>query len=347
MKHFNAIKLKNFVAAVTQKAGLSLQDSTNFAESLIEADMRGIHSHGLTRLETYTYRLEHKLVDAKAVPTVAADGGSMLSIDANNGMGVSAALFAMALCVERAQKTGVCFAAVRGSNHFGYAAYFTQYAARQDMIGVAMANAPAAMAPIGGKTAVLGTNPLSVAIPASRRPLVLDMATSEVARGKVTLAKKEGRPIPAGWGIDAEGHSVTDPAKVVTVLPFGGAKGYAISLIIEILCSCLSGAKNGQTMGSFYDFSGKHQDAGFFVGAINPGAILPAAQFKTRVDDLMESIKAAPRAQGCDEIFIPGEIEARNAAKAALEGIALGPAVVSELEKLATQYHVPFDCAMA
>lgn len=346
-KRYDAEQLKIFASSVIQKAGLGKKNSDLFADSLVNADMRKVHSHGLTRLSTYVRRIQEKLVSADATPTLLEDGGSLLLVDANNGMGVPAAYMAMEWCMERAAKTGVCFAAVRGGNHFGYAAYFTEYAARHDMIGIAMSNGPAAMAPIGGKEAVLGTNPLSVSVPAERHlPLVLDMATSVVARGKVTLAKKEGRSIPEGWGIDKEGRSTTDPSQVSTVLPFGGAKGYAISLIIELLCSCLSGAKTGQTMGSFYDFSGCHQDAGFFLGAIDPSVILPVDLLKSRVDELMDSIKLAPRAAGCQEIFIPGEIEFRNAAKAEAEGITLGPAVLAELNTLAEQYQIPFDCAL-
>ena len=344
---FDPIALKDFAAAVMERAGLSQADSRRFSDSLVDADMRGVHSHGLTRLSTYARRLSEGLVSPQP-PTLLRDAGALLLWDANNGMGVTAACTAMEQCIQRARETGVCLASIRGGNHFGYAAYFTQMAARADMIGLAMSNGPAAMAPIGGRKALLGTNPLSVAVPAGRRqPLVLDMATSVVARGKVALAKKEGRSIPEGWGIDAQGRPTTDPAQVSTVLPFGGVKGYAISLIIELLCSCLSGAKNGQTMGSFYDFSGCHQDVGFFLGAVNPALIAPMDRFKESVDQLLDSIKDSPRAEGCAEIFIPGELEARSAQRSLTQGISLGPAVLAELERLSLQYQVPLPAPLS
>lgn len=347
MARFDVQKLKAFSAEVIHRAGLNLDDSWCFADSLVNADMRGVHSHGVTRLSAYTRRIRDDLVAADIKPSILQESPSLLLVDANNGMGAPMAYQVMQMCMERAKQTGVCFAAIRGGNHFGYAAYFTEYAAQNDMIGIAMSNGPAAMAPLGGKQAVLGTNPLSVAMPAGRHlPLVLDMATSVVARGKVTLAKKEGKQIPGNWGVDAEGRPTTDPAQVSTVLPFGGAKGYAIALIIELLCSSLSGAKNGQTMGSFYDYSGCHQDAGFFVGVIDPAAIMPIEQFKASVDARMDDIKNSPRAAGCEEIFIPGEIELRNMARAETQGVEIADAVVKELQALSAEYAVPFECEL-
>lgn len=340
---YSCEKLKQFVAAVMEDAGLSGKDAAQFADSLLYAQMRGIGSHGLTRLATYYRRAKEGLVNARAVPQILSGQPSLLLIDGHNGMGVTSAVYAMDECIERAQATGCCFAAVRGGNHFGCASYFAERAARKGMLGIAMANGPTAMAPIGGKEPVLGTNPLAIAIPAAGRdPFVLDMATSVVARGKVALAAKEGRQIPPDWGIDAQGKPTTDPNAVKCVLPFGGAKGYGIALMIEVLCSCLSGAKTGQTMGSFYDFSGKHQDSGFFVGALNVGGITAPGAFASGTAGLFDSIKNSPKADGCDEIFIPGEIERRNYLRAEKEGITLSAPILAELKALAQATGIPF-----
>lgn len=341
---YDGNKLKAFTAQVMQVAGLGQKDSEIFAESLVNADMRGVSSHGVTRLTAYARRLRERLVDPDAQPQIVKDAGSLLLIDAQNGMGAVTAQHAMEQCVARAAQNGCCFAAIRGGNHFGYAAYFTEYAASKGMIGVAVANGPVAIVPIGGVEPILGTNPVSISVPASRyRTLVLDMATSVVARGKITLAQKEGRSIPEGWGIDQEGRATTDPAQVHAVLPFGGAKGYAIALIAEILCSCLSGALNGQTMGSFYDYN-NIQQSGFFLGAFDVQSIMPLAAFQESVDTLFDQIKAVPKAQGVSEIMIPGEIEYNNFERAQREGISLSDAVVKELVELSAQYKVPFDC---
>jgi len=340
----DAKKLKDFTFKIMQKAGLDEESSRIFAESLVNADMRGIGSHGVTRLAAYARRIRDGLVSRNTEIKILRDGGSLLLIDGQNGMGAVTAFRTMELCVERAAKNGCCFAAVRGGNHFGYAGFFTEYAASKDMIGISMANGPAAIVPIGGAKPLLGTNPLSVSIPARRYPpMIFDIATSVVARGKVTLAKKEGRSIPDNWGVDIEGRPTTDPNKVYAMLPFGGAKGYAISLIIEILCSCLSGALNGQNMGSFYDYT-RTQQSGFFLGAINIGSIMPLDVFKDGVDELFDSIKNSPKAPDVSEIMIPGEIELNKYECALKEGIRLSETVVKELKALSDEYCIPFDC---
>lgn len=342
--HYNAEKLKTFTSDIMQKAGLDKESSYLFAESLVNADMRGIGSHGMTRLTAYSRRIRDGLVSTNAELKIVQDGVSLLLIDGQNGMGAVTAYRAMELCVERADKNGCCFAAVRGGNHFGYAAFFTEYAASKGMIGVSIANGPVAIAPTGGIKPMLGTNPISISVPARRhRPMVLDMATSIVARGKITLAKKEGHSIPDNWGVDIEGYPTTDPAKVYAMLPFGGAKGYAISLITEILCSCLSGALNGQMMGSFYDYT-KVQQSGFFLGAFNISSIMPLNIFEDSVDELIDSIKQSPKAPGVSEIMIAGEIELNNFERALREGVQLSEAVVKELQALSIEYGVPFDC---
>lgn len=338
---YNCQELKAFVTAVMEEGGLAKDKAALFADSLLYAQMRGIGSHGLTRLSTYYRRIKEGLVDAQAEPKIELDLPSLMVVDNQNGMGVPGAAAVMEECIRRAKVTGCCFAAVRGGNHFGCASYFAEQAAREGMLGIALANGPKAMAPVGGKEPVLGTNPMAVAIPAAGRdPFVLDMATSVVARGKVALAAKEGKPIPEGWAIDENGKPTTDPNAVSCVLPFGGPKGYGIALMIEVLCSCLSGAKTGTTMGSFYDFSGKKQDSGFFLGAVNVGVVDSFQEASAR---LFGAVKDSPKAQGVEEIFIPGEIEQRNYERAEKEGITLSAPILAELEALAQSCGIVFD----
>lgn len=341
----NCNKARDFVKKAIMNVGVSNENATHFANCLIEADMRGMSSHGVTRLKTYYDRCKQGLVDPKAVPEIICDNPSLLAIDGKNALGFVSATFAMKECIKRAKKTGACFATVKGGNHFGLAAYYTQMAEKEGMIGFAISNGPVAIPPIGGREPVLGTSPLAVAIPTDKsNPLELDMATSYVARGKIKLAAKEGRSIPADWAIDANGNPTTDPNAVKYLMPFGGPKGFGIGLIIEVLCSCLSGAKNAMTMGSLYDFSGKHQDAGFFVGAIDISALMPVDKFKSAVDDLFTTIKNSPKAEGVEEIYTPGEIEIKKAQKAEIEGIEVGPAVLEELNQVAFDSGIAFDC---
>lgn len=340
---YNCNEVREFASEIMQKNGLTKEKSDLFAKSLIAADMRGVSSHGVTRLKTYAYRLETGLVDSQAETTIIKEMPSLVLMDANNGLGVPSAMDAMKLCVERAKTTGCCFAAVRNGNHFGMGEFFTDYAAQNGMVGIAMTNGPAALAPVGGKKAILGTNPLAVSVPSAKyRTVSLDMATSVVARGKVTLAKKNGQKIPEGWAIDKDGHPTTDPNEAACMLPFGGAKGYGIGLLIELMCCGLAGAESGLTMGSFYDFSGKKQDVGYFVGAINVNAVAGEETFKKQSDEVLTSIKESPRAEGCNEIYLPGEIELNRAEKAEGEGIEISDAVLSELKEISKKYDVPF-----
>ena len=189
---YDAEALKEFSIQIMCRCGLSREESEIFSDSLIRADLRGISSHGLTRLTAYARRVELGLVSGHVTPEITRDGGGVIAVDGKNGMGAYVGRWTMEACVRRAREQGGCFAAVAHGNHFGYAAYFTEYAARQGMLGLAIANGPPAMPPTGGKTPLLGTNPLAVSLPTGDpdRPLTLDMATSAAARGKVTRAKK-------------------------------------------------------------------------------------------------------------------------------------------------------------
>lgn len=339
-----------FAAGVGQSLGMEPTEARHFSQSLVYADMRGLHSHGLMRMPTYVERIRRGLIAVGAQPDVLRDGGSLLAIDGGNGLGACIAQKVMELCVERARETGVCIAAVQNSNHFGYSAYFTGYAAACHMVGFAVANAFKSMAPYGGTQPMLGTNPLCVAIPAyGREPFVLDMATSLVAQGKIILAEKEGRQIPLDWGLDSEGRPTSDPAAVLdggSLTPFGGAKGYGLALMIELLCVCLANAAKSTEMGSMYDFT-RVQGTGFVLGAIDPGRIMDPGQFENAVTQLLAEIKASPKSWGTEEIYIPGEIEAHKFQEALESGIDLSEPVIRELRRIGADCGMPFPVSSA
>lgn len=345
---YNAKDMQQFAFQVMCQAGLSEEESAVFSDSLVKADMRGISSHGMTRLATYAKRVEDGLVAGHVTPEIIKDGLGVIAVDGKNGMGAYVGAWTMERCMERAEKYGNCFAAVRGGNHFGYAAYFTELAARGGMLGLAIANGPPALPPTGGVKPLLGTNPLAVSLPTDGEPLTLDMATSAVARGKVTLARKNGQPIPLGWGVDKDGNPTTDPAAVLdggAMLPVGGPKGYAISLIIDILCSCILGACNGQTMGSFYDFS-RTQNSGFCFAAIDLSKMVDPDLWEHRLQLLLSSITNSPTQAGVERIFLPGQVEQERAVRAENDGLSFSPAVEKELRTLAERYQVSFPQAI-
>lgn len=333
-----------YVAALGRSAGLTPREAQVFGESLVSSNMRGLDSHGVMRAGAYLQRIREGFLRPRAEPRITRDAGTLLAVDGDNGLGMAVADRVMELCVDRAAETGMCLAAVRNCNHFGNAAYFTRRATERHMIGFSMANSPKAVAPFGGAEPMFGTNPLCVMIPTGDGlPYELDMATSLVAQGKLILARKEGRPVPEGWGVDREGRDTTDPGAILdggTLLPFGGAKGYGITLMIELLCVCLAGGEKSTAMGSMYR-DARPQGTGFILGAVNVGALVAPDGFEASAALLLREIKDSRKARGTAEIFTPGEIECSRYRQAQSEGIAISETVLAELRALGEQYGVP------
>ncbi|MGE4282473.1 MAG: Ldh family oxidoreductase [Clostridia bacterium] len=345
---YNAEKLKKFGIELMGKAGLGEKEADVFADSLVQADLRGIGSHGVSRFRTYATRVKSGVVAANVVPEIISGSDSVLAVDGKNGIGTSVAMQVMDMCIERAKKQGSCFATVKNGNHFGIGAYYTMYAAKHNMIGVAMCNSEASVVPTGGAKPMLGTNPLSVAIPAGRYPsFVLDMATSVVARGKVVLAQKEGKSIPDSWCVDKDGAPTTDPSEALAgaMLPFGGPKGYAIGFIIDIICSCLGGALDCRRTYPFWTDFENPQNVGYFMGVFDISKLMPVELFKERVDSMFDEFKACPTSPGFKEVMIPGEIEYNLSLKREQEGIEISDAVVEDIKRLAKEYDLehPFN----
>lgn len=303
--------LRDLIAAIFARHGMSDADAALLADSLVEADLRGVHSHGVLRVPEYVHKLAAGGVNPRGQPFVARDSGACLVIDGDNSMGQIGAAFAMARAIERAQTSGIAAAAIRGSNHCGAMAYFAMQALPHDMIGLATTNALPTMAPWGGAERVLGINPLGIAVPAGEeRPIVYDAAFAATAHGKIRVYQQKGLPLPEGWATDAEGRPTTDPAAAITglLMPIGGFKGTGLAMIMGILSSMLSGAAYGTELGSME--SGPRAGAdGHFVMAIRVGAFEDAAEFKRRVDGAIRQVRACRRAPGVERIYAPGELE--------------------------------------
>lgn len=344
---YDAKKLQEFSANVMQAAGLRASDAEIFSEALIYADMRGIGSHGISRLRTYAKRVVTGVINQEAVPVVLRDSATALLIDGKNGIGASIAKQSLDMCIERARKHGSCCAAVRNGVHFGTGAFYTEYAAGKGMVCFMVSNSEAAVVPTGGAVPMLGTNPLSIGVPAGRRdPFVLDMATSIVARGKVVLAKKEGKGIPGDWGVDKQGTPTDDPDAILNggaMLPFGGPKGYGISLAIDLICSCLGGALNSRETPGFWDDFEHPQNVGYFMIVLDAEKFLPLEEFTAKVDAMLGEFKACPTAPGVKEVMIPGEIEANKYRGCMASGVKLSAAVVEDLKGVGKEYGISVD----
>ncbi len=335
-------KLLRFTRAVYEKAGLSPVDAHLCADSLVQADLCGHQSHGVLRLAWYVARLQSGVCDAKAQPALALDGGAIAVIDGHDAMGQVVAAQGAREAIQRAKTHGIAAVAMRHSNHFGTAFYYTQMVARAGCIGFLSTNASPAMAPWGGREKVLGNNPFSWACPAGRyAPMVLDMANTGVARGKIYLAKQRGEDIPLGWAMTAGGAPTTDPAEAIAglILPMGEHKGYAIAMMMDMLSGVLTGS------GFSTDVSGPYQAqrrslAGHFMIAINIETMQPLEQFHARIEELIARMKQVPLAEGFDEIFYPGEIEARHEVLARQNGLILPDDTMRDLAKLAKSFEL-------
>lgn len=306
------------------------------ADHLVEAEMCGVSSHGVSRTSIYLKRLASGVVNAKWDHKVEREFPAAVQWNACNSMGMVTGVRAMERCIEKAAASGCCFIAVSHSNHFGMAGYYAKMAAKRDMIGICATNAPPNIAPWGSYQSYVGTNPLAISAPKHGEPLLLDMAPSVVAMGKVILAAKLGNTIPEGWAITADGRPTTDPNEGMkgTVLPIGGPKGYGLSLCMDILCGLLSGAEFGPYLGNMWNDFVNPQNVGHIFCAIDISKFTDVAVFRERMKKMESDIKALPKNPGVDAIYLPGEIELARRQTAAEQGVTLSDVVYQELVDL-------------
>ncbi len=335
--------LGDFVKAIFVECGVNGVDARSIADVLVKADLRGVHSHGVMRVDEYVSNLKGGGWSAKRSMSVEREGSINVLLNGNDGIGIITALRAMEMAIELAKKRGVGIVNVRGAGHFGTAAYYSMMAQKTDMIGVVLTNGSPAMAPTGGLECIIGNNPWSVAVPGEDEPgIVLDMANSIVARGKVRLADKKNQPIPLDWALDENGKPTSDPMEALkgTILPIGGYKGYGISLIVDVLAGILSGAAYGKHVGSPRD-SHNRQNVGQMFIALDIDEFQPVSDFKSNVTNYIREIKESKKAEYCQEIFVPGEIEYLNERRQLENGIELSGDIFKGLLKVADGLRVP------
>jgi LDH2 family malate/lactate/ureidoglycolate dehydrogenase len=338
----DAGELLTIVTAIFLRCGMDQADAGLLADSLVQADLGGVHSHGVLRVPEYVKLLTRAGVDPRGRPRVARDSGACLVVDGGNSMGQIGVSFAMDQTTERAETTGIAAAAIRGSNHCGAMAYFAARALPHEMIGLATTNALPTMAPWGGVERLLGINPLAVAIPAGEeRPIVYDAAFSASAHGKIRVYQQKGLPIPEGWAVDRQGRPTTDPAAAIDglLLPIGGFKGAGLAMVMGIFASMLSGASFGTELGSLEAGAKTGQD-GQFVLAMKVAAFEDVDRFKARVDAAVRQIHACPRAPGVERLYAPGELEALTREAYRREGIPLNAVTLEDLRRASAEMGV-------
>lgn len=314
------------------------------ADSLVDADLCGVESHGVSRMQIYLKRLEEGVVAKKCEILVEQEYAGGAALNAKNAMGMVAGVQAMQKCIDKAKENASCFITVNNSNHYGMASYFVKMAAEQNCVGITATNAPPNIAPWGSYKAYVGTNPIAFSIPRKGEPIILDMAPSVVAMGKVILAAKLGKDIPEGWAQTKDGKPTTNAAEGAkgTVLPIGGPKGYGLSLMVDILCGILSGAQFGPHLNNMWNDFVNPQNVGHFFLAVDVSKYTNLEIFKERVDQMVSEIKALPMNPGITELFVPGEIEQRRRNERKANGIEIPDVVYEELKGLGEKYKVAF-----
>lgn len=329
--------IRDFSNRVFIAIGVSEDDTTIITEAMIHADLRGHGSHGITRIPIYAQRLKAGAVKARPHIRIERAAPAFLRVDGDNGPGPVVTNAALDALLELVRETGVGIAAVGHSNHNGPGSFYVERAAREGCIAIAMTNAPPSMAVFGGREPALGTNPITFGAPvAGGSPILLDMATSVVARGKIVEASKRGDPIPDGWALDAAGKPTNDSnaAERGVVLPMSGAKGSGLAIMVEVLAGVLSGGRFAGQLGNLYSDFETPQDIGHFLMLID----VSGQAFAGKTGRLVAELKSTALADGFDEIMMPGEVEQQR--MHAADGIDLPENVLCDLDQIALEVGV-------
>jgi LDH2 family malate/lactate/ureidoglycolate dehydrogenase len=353
IRRFAEAPLRVFGEAVLGSLGTPPETAAVVVETLIDADRRGVDTHGLVRLPSYCRQVADGEIRVDARPRIEREDGATALVDGGLAFGALVGTFAIDHAISRADRFGVGAVAARRCTHFGAAAYYALRAAEGGFIGVAATNTAGVMAPWGGAEPVVGNNPFAVAapLPDGRPPFVLDMAQTAVSRGRVKLAEINREPLPEGWALDPEGRPTTDPTEALAgaLLPFGGYKGYGLALAIEVLTGVVAGGGLSPELQNTSMTGAPRARAGASVGsvgnlylALDPGRFVGRDEQRRRLARLVDGVKAARSAPGVDEVLVPGEPEARSAQAAAHEGIPLRESTVDALQHLAAERNLSF-----
>jgi LDH2 family malate/lactate/ureidoglycolate dehydrogenase len=333
-------QLRAFSNGVFEASGLDSRDASTVTDVLIHADLRGHASHGLTRIPIYAERIRAGVVNARPNIQVLRPAPAFLMVDADNAPGPVASLAAIEATIDTARDEGVCACVVAHSNHNGTGSYYAEKAIKAGCIFIGLTNAPPSMAVYGGKQAVIGTNPFTFGSPTQdQAPLLLDMATSVVARGKIVESAKRKEAIPENWALDSQGKPTTDAqaAEQGVVLPFGGPKGSALAIMGEVLCGVLAGGRFAGSMGNLYSDFETPQDIGHFFLVIDTSRTHLGTDYAARVSQLRNELKASAPAEGFTSVKMPGEVETERTAQTYENGISLPLNVVEDLNAIARQ----------
>lgn len=335
MHNINHKDLQNFVKQILIANNTSPAHAEIVSKCLVSADLRGVDTHGSNRIPSYMERIRQNALDPSAIPTIRQVTPAVAQVDAHNGFGFVAAHEGMKLAISMAQTFGIGMVSVKHSNHFGMSAWLVQQALEADMMSLVFTNSSPALPVWGGKEKLMGVSPIACGAPAGEgRPFILDMAPSIAARGKIYKALRRGEKIPTDWALDKDGGRTDDPAEALqgVMLPMGGPKGSALSVMMDVFSGVLSGSAFAGHVTNPYDPS-KPADVGHFLVAIKPDLFMTIEEFKERMDYLYQRVIDSEKMAGVDRIYFPGEIEMITEEKRLAEGIPFATAEIDSLNK--------------
>jgi L-2-hydroxycarboxylate dehydrogenase (NAD+) len=323
---------RSIITGILKCMKVSDEDASIVADVTVDADLKGFSSHGIGRFPQYIKGLKAGTIDPEAELSIESETDSMALLNGNHKFGHVVTYSAMEIAIEKAKKNGVGMVGVHDSNHFGVAGYYSDMAIMNDMIGMVIANTEPAVAPIGGKVPIIGTNPVAIGIPSNKNYVSVDMATSASARGKLLEAKRKGEKIPENVALDADGNPTIDPEEALkgSILPFGAHKGYALSFMIEILAGPLVRAAFGKQVTGTAD-PGVMCTKGDLVMAIDPSKFSDLEDFKEEVDNFVEEIRNS------GNVFIPGDMEVKNIKDRKENGIFLDDTLLGQIEDISDE----------
>ena len=351
-------QLRAFSERIFMHFGVPEDEARQAADVLAAADLRGIDSHGVARLRTYYDLLDTGRINPTPKPKILRQTLSTATFDGDNGLGLVVGPQANRLALDKAEQAGSGWVSVCNTNHYGIAGYYVLEALRRDLIGLSMTNTTKIVAPLWGAERMLGTNPIAIAFPGLEEPpIVIDMATSVVAFGKVEIAKRKKVSMPLGWAIDADGYPTTDPHAMIdggaqltlgSDYEHGGHKGYCLAAMVDILSCVLSGANWGPfappfALGQALPPRWVGKGIGHFFGAWRIDGFIDPDEFKRQIDDWIRTFRQTRPAPGTDGLLIPGDPEREAEAVRRTEGIPLLMPVVENLRFMAKQTGIPFD----
>ncbi|OHD81761.1 MAG: hypothetical protein A3J97_11280 [Spirochaetes bacterium RIFOXYC1_FULL_54_7] len=325
--------------AILVELGETKDSAAVAADSLVRADMRGVSTHGINLLRLVAQRVDAKMLELPTRVTNVSDFGATAVLDGNNGLGQVAAYQALKLCMSKARQFGIGMVNLRNTNNIGALGCITGEAARQGLISIIMTNGNPSVAPFGAAEPFFGTNPISVAVPrGALEPLVLDMSSSVVARGKIRLASLSEKEIPLGWALDPEGNQTTDPKKALKgcLLPLGGPKGSGLAMMIDILSGMLTGSAYGDKLRSFHELDGPTGVGASFI-CIDVARFVGVANFEQAVTEYAQRIKGLRRQPGFEEILLPGEFETQKEHESNESGIDVPEAIVKGIDEISAR----------